>query len=389
MDNIDKSFVPTREWMAEKYDEMNKQLFGGRLMECGFEVFTKGAGMEGGTLGWFCITGRNIRIKRGNRRIFQQNGWSETYVDRDNFVSICRPVIKLNGNYHGTEHGFLATLVHEMCHYYTYMDGYAPVQGHGREFREIGAIVSARSNGMFSIQRLATAEEMQEMSLNADMKAKRQKRLANKKASVSALLAITSGGDVKLTISSNDNLLNMIKNSEEERGSDVFVSNDTEVIEYLFNKGFKKNMRSWRYWNLKDKPWLDELKKLFGIQTLGVNTHQEIRPAASRVAEPKAKRPKRIFTIRTNSGVFEVDVSGEDTPQTALVMALKERFPKMSIESIRKIINNPANYRMEENRITFSSIVEGVINELMDDNDSVEITPDMNLGLKSPIEGEI
>ena len=384
MDNIDKSFVPTREWMAEKYDEMNNQLFGGRLMECGFEVFTKGAGMEGSVLGWFCITGRNIRIKRSNRRIFQQNGWSETYVDRDNFVSICRPVIKLNGNYHGTEHGFLATLVHEMCHYYTYMDGYAPVQGHGREFKKIGAIVSSRSKGMFSIQRLATAEEMNEMSLNADMKAKRQKRLANKKSSVSALLAITSGGDVKLTISSNDNLLNMIKNSEEERGSDVFVSNDTEVIEYLFNKGFKKNMRSWRYWNLKDKPWLDELKKLFGIQTLGVNTHQEIRPA-----EPKAKRPKRIFTIRTNSGVFEVDVSGEDTPQTALVMALKERFPKMSIESIRKIINNPANYRMEENRVSFSSIVEGVINELMDDNDSVEITPDMNLGLKSPIENEM
>ena len=128
---------------------------------------------------------------------------------------------------------------------------------------------------------------------------------------------------------------------------------------------------------------------MFGIQTLGVNTHQEIRPAVSRVAEPKTKRPKRIFTIRTNSGVFEVDVSGEDTPQTALVMALKERFPKMSIESIRKIINNPANYRMEENRVSFSSIVEGVINELMDDNDSVEITPDMNLGLKSPIENEM
>jgi hypothetical protein len=326
MDNIDKSFVPTREWMAEKYDEMNNQLFGGRLMECGFEVFTKGAGMEGGVLGWFCITGRNIRIKRSNRRIFQQNGWSETYVHRDNFVSICRPVIKLNGNYHGTEHGFLATLVHEMCHYYTYMDGYAPVQGHGREFKEIGAIVSSRSKGMFSIQRLATAEEMNEMSLNADMKAKKQKRLANKKASVSAILVFAKNGEVKLTISSNTGLIQTIEETEKKRGENVFVSNNAEVIDFLFNKGYKKNMRSWRYWNLKDKPWLDELKKLFGIQTLGVNTHQEIRPAVSRVAEPKTKRPKRIFTIRTNSGVFEVDVSGEDTPQTALVMALKERF---------------------------------------------------------------
>lgn len=390
MDNIDKSFVPTREWMAEKYDEMNKQLFGGRLMECGFEVFTRGAGMEGGTLGWFCITGRNIRIKRGNRRIFQQNGWSETYIDRDNFVSICRPVIKLNGNYHGTEHGFLATLVHEMCHYYTYMDGYAPVQGHGREFREIGAVVSARSNGMFSIQRLATAEEMQEMSLNADMKAKRQKRLANKKASVSALLAITSGGDVKLTISSNDNLLNMIKNSEEERGSDVFVSNDTEVIEYLFNKGFKKNMRSWRYWNLKDKPWLDELKKLFGIQTLGVNTHQEIRPAAQQVPPQQPKQPRKLmFSIRTSTGVFETECSS----YMELRNKLQQRFPNMSYETISKLMNNNANFKkIEENKMNTKSIIKEVIEEFMNNDmgdDSVAITPDMNLGLHSPIEDEV
>ena len=41
---------------------------------------------------------------------------------------------------------------------------------------------------------------------------------------------------------------------------------------------------------------------------------------------------------------------------------------------------------MKKNKLSFSKIVEGVINELMDKNDSVEITPDMNLGIQSPIE---
>ena len=43
---------------------------------------------------------------------------------------------------------------------------------------------------------------------------------------------------------------------------------------------------------------------------------------------------------------------------------------------------------MKRNKLSFSKIVEGVINELMDKNDSVEITPDMNLGLMSPFESK-
>ena len=377
MDNIDKSFVPTKKWMAEKYDEMNNQLFGGRLMECGFEVFTKGAGMEGGVLGWFCITGRDIRVKRSNRRIFLQTGWSEINIDRDNFVKLCKPVIKLNGNYHGTEHGFLATLVHEMCHYYTYMNGYAPVQSHGREFKEIGAIVSSRSNGMFSIQRIASAEQMNEMSLNADMKAKRAKRLANKKASVSAILVFAKNGEVKLTISSNTGLIQTIEETEKKRGENVLVSNNAEVIDFLFNKGYKKNMRSWRYWSLEGKPWLDELKQLFGTS----NNDEEEKP------EPKPKVTKKIFSIRTTNGVFEIDCTS--LTREELANKLQERFPNMKYAAINKIIGNSSNFReIKENKLSFRSIVEGVINELMDNNDTVDITPDMNLGIKSPIEGE-
>lgn len=33
--NIDKTFIPNTQWMAEKYDEMNSQLFNGALGEIG------------------------------------------------------------------------------------------------------------------------------------------------------------------------------------------------------------------------------------------------------------------------------------------------------------------------------------------------------------------
>ena len=105
------------------------------------------------------------------------NGWERIYIDRNNFAELCHPTIELNGNYSGTEHGFLETLVHEMCHYYTEMDGYCPRQGHGFEFRNIGSIVTSRSNGMFTIQRLASAEQMTELELSDEMKAKRERRL--------------------------------------------------------------------------------------------------------------------------------------------------------------------------------------------------------------------
>lgn len=383
-DKMDKTFKPNTQWMAEKYTEMNAQLFNGELGDCNFNIFTTGRGSQGGTLGWFKIMGRNIRVDRYSRRMFV-NGWDRTYINRENFVQLCRPTIELNGNYSGTEHGFLATLVHEMCHYYTYMNGYAPKQGHGAEFKRIGYEVSQRSKGMFTIQRLATAEEMRELELSDEMKAKRANRLANKKASVSAIVVFTPEGKVKLTITSNQNLMNMISTSEKERGNDVKISNDSEVIEFLFSKGYKKNMRSWRYWSLEDKPWVGELKAMLpetSGETLGV-----ARPAAQQVPN---QQPKKMFSIKTSNGRFEFDA----TSYTALLNALKERFPFTSEESIIKLINNPANYRMEENKMNIKTIVESVIEEFMQNefrgannmDDSVEITPEMNLGEFSPLE---
>lgn len=389
---LDKTFKPTVGWMASKYDEMNDQLFGGKLGECKFAVFTSGRGAEGGVLGWFKITGRNIRIRRYNRRMFKTNGWDEINIDRNNFVQLCQPQIELNGNYSGTEHAFLATLAHEMCHYYTYMNGYAPKQGHGREFKEIGYIVSSRSNGLFTIQRLASAEQMSEMELNDEMKAKRERRLANRKASVTALIVFTQDGKVKLTITSSQDLINTISNEEERRGENVVTSNDADVIEFLFSKGYRKNMRTWRYWNLEDKPWLGELKEMLpemSGETLGVKRPIEQQPQP----QVQNNNPKMIFSIKTSNGVFETECSSF----AELRAILQQRFPKMSYETISKLMCNKANFKqMAENRRNVKTIISEVIDEFMQNEfrgannmgDTVEINPDMNLGLQSPLEDE-
>jgi hypothetical protein len=387
---LDKTFKPTREWMAEKYEEMNQQLFGGSLGGCLFDIFTTGRGAEGGTLGWFKITAKNIRVDRYSRRMYKTYyGWDNVYVNKENFYDICVPLIELNGNYSGTEHGFLATLVHEMCHYYTYMNGYCPRQGHGREFKEIGMIVSSRSNGMFTIQRLATAEEMNELELNDEMKAKRAKRLANKKASVTAVIAFTQERKVKLTITSNPRLIDMITTSEKERGSNVVTTNDADVIEFLFSKNYKKNMRTWRYWSLEDKPWLGELKNMLpetSGEMLGVK-----RPQPQVPQQPQ--QPKMIFSIKTSNGVFEVGCSSF----IELRNKLQQRFPNMSYETINQLMGNRANFKkLEENKMDAKSIIKEVINEFMQNEfrgannieDSVEINPNMNLGLQSPLEDE-
>lgn len=46
----DVKFKPTIEWMTQKYDELNQELFEGELGHCDFELFTSGKGSGGRTL---------------------------------------------------------------------------------------------------------------------------------------------------------------------------------------------------------------------------------------------------------------------------------------------------------------------------------------------------
>ena len=388
---MNKSFKPTVNWMAEKYDEMNAKLFGGQLDQCDFNIFTSGRGSQGRTLGFFRMNGRGLKIEIATRKMFRHDDWfpnDKEYVNKSNFYSVCRPSIELNGNYSGTEHAFLGTLVHEMCHYYTYMNGYAPKQGHGTEFRNIAYRVSYKSNGEFSIQRLASAEEMQNFELSDEMKAKREKRLSNKKASLMAIFVYNIDGTVKLSTTSSQALATRIIDSYKKLDvPKVVVSNDLRLIELLYSHGYRRNFRTWRYWNVENTDWIKTIDN-YDIKVYNnpnMNSIKNIYGDKSNIGvEAPQRLSKRIFSIKTNNGTFKTEVASESD----LFNKLRERFPKMSDETIKKIMSNQANYQMTENkRKSLSDIIREAIEEAIGNDGTVDIDSNMNLGLRSPLEG--
>lgn len=253
------------EWMEENYHRLNQELFGGELGDCDFAIFTTGRGSQGGVLGWFKITNKNVKVDRYTRRLFAKNGFERRYIDKSNFVDVCTPRIELNGNYSGTENSFLDTLVHEMCHYYDYMFGICPKQAHGPSFRNIASMISSRSNGRFSVQRLASAETMSGYKLDQEMQDKRNRRIENKKSRAIAVFVYKEDGQIELTLTSNMDVIKRIcqyygRGNGKVKANEIITSRDPELIEMLYNCGYRKLMRTWRFWYVGDKPWVNTIK---------------------------------------------------------------------------------------------------------------------------------
>ena len=319
-------FKPTIAWLEEHYDILNEELFSGMLGPCKLDIFTTGRGSMGRYLGYFTMEQKGLRVNRRNRRL--QFGSTEIY--QVNFCEICKPKIAINGNYSWTEDALTNTLVHEMCHYYTYMFGICPKQAHGPEFRQIAYEVSKQSGGRITIQRLASAEKMSQLELDADIQAKNQKREDNKKSKMTALLVYMTNGDVQLTLTTSHTLIDKIV--KYFRYSDMYynraidkicISNNAELINFLFDKGYKRAFRTHRYWNIGDKPWIGQMAKWdYDMQVILPNRN-------SSLAEAQQKSVKQI---------------------------------------IKEVIDQ---YFQDE------------------DEDCIPLTPGMNLGLKSPLEDAI
>ena len=256
--NSDEKFTPTVDWIAEKYFELNEWLFNGKLGNCLFEVYTSGKGMER-SLGHFRFTGTGVKYDKRTRQMYYTSYGYKENIDADNFAYYTKPMIGLNGNYKRTEHMWLNTLVHEMCHYYTYMNGRVPVQAHGTEFRQIGQIVGARSNGVFDIKRLCDAENIGE--LDGEIAAKRQARDDKKKNNMTALLVFRTNGDIQLITTTSQGVIQQVVDDNNKLICKRVVStNDIGYIEYLWSLGYKHNMRTYRYWPVQGKDLVDEIK---------------------------------------------------------------------------------------------------------------------------------
>lgn len=381
-------FVPTEDWMEEKYQEMNGLLFNGELGDCQFSTFTTGKGSQGGVLGWFKITGSNIKGRRSTRRMFYRSWQGEVDITRDNFVYYCQPKIELNANYHGKEESFLETLVHEMCHYYTYMNGFMPRQSHGREFKQACAMVQVRSNGRFTIQRVATSEQMAGLELSDEIKEKKKKRVENRKAKTTILIYWDKDGKTKLVTTTEGGLATVIKAGNYRK---LLISNDGNLFDFLYSKGYRSNIkfrkRGWAYWDITGKDWLNSLDE-YNVEIYDGEVNGKEETPAEPQKQDTPQTPKKIFSVKTNKGVIEIPFDGV---YYAMFKKLKERLPNLSDDALRKLITNPKNYRVvSESRFRTKDVIREVIEEFIsNDDDSISIDPNENLGLRSPMENDV
>lgn len=244
---------PDEQWLRKWFHILNKDYFNEYLDEgVKLSSFIDGRGSNGRRLGSFRITASNIRIMLTTNRMFAMTYSGTEFINRDNFVKLCKPLIEINGNYSATEEAWLGVLIHEMCHYYTYINGYAPKQSHGDSFKSIAKFVSDKSNGRFHIQRLASEEDMKNFEIDSAINAKNIAREQNKISKIFAVIIVENNGTIRLVTTSSLELLNSILSIHEKRKDAKFVGycDNKELISYLFNLGYKKNFRTYRYWTI-------------------------------------------------------------------------------------------------------------------------------------------
>ncbi len=186
----DKELITlTPEWMERRFNEMNRLLFNNMLGYCKFSIFTTGKGSSGSVLGWFKtrVTSNNIiwRYQRNGKQAYIRNyNDDEVSIDEEDFSYYFNPEIQLNGNYRWTEKAALSTLVHEMCHFRQHMFGFWEGRGtrgsftvihHGPTFMRVAEAVSAKSNEFFTVDKIASAEQIKEMDFTDEIKEKNAK----------------------------------------------------------------------------------------------------------------------------------------------------------------------------------------------------------------------
>lgn len=243
---------PTVEWMRKMYDKFNDELFGGELGPCYFVTKTRGKM----NLGRFRSLGDHLFIDRYSRRMYvcynsyYGFGGDKTYINKDNFYSLFVPEISLNDAYSAPEEDWCNTLIHEMCHYYTYMYGYAPKQSHGSEFRSISQTVCSRSNGRFVITRLASAEDMARHKLDDRVQKQYDQRKANKLARTMFVLIQMRDGKLRIVRTDNSKLLAEIKEIHDERqdASRIIAWKGPEATDYFDTLQYRSNSRTYRFW---------------------------------------------------------------------------------------------------------------------------------------------
>lgn len=293
--------TPTVEWMSKNYDKYNKELFYGELGQCDFAVRQMGTSI----LGNFKFQNR-IKYNNGDYLIYKEDFYGRrVYANHDNFYSLCKPVITMNSGYSATEEALLSTLIHEMCHYYNYCYGEAPKQGHGKEFRRIADIVSARSNGRFDVERFI---KISNFTPDDDLKEKirqkkekRERRENNQLTRLKAYIWIKNGETRLTTASPNspmiDEWFDSIKKRVFNKIDEIYIVDDINFNIILKQNGMFSSLRTLKYWNITDEPWAKNIKDEYNTREIYNKEDGFVNEGRNRLIRIIEKEVRRKLTL--------------------------------------------------------------------------------------------
>jgi predicted SprT family Zn-dependent metalloprotease len=239
-------FKPSIEFLSKKYDELNEWLFEGKLKDCAFELFSN----KTNTLGQFSMR-KGVKFSKATREMFYQNNYGTRIpISYDNF-ELTMPKIGLNMDFERTELAWITTIAHEMCHYYTYMYGRAPKQAHGTEFKSIASKIKILTNNLINISTYSDLS-MDGSKYTDEVQDKINRTTARKKNNMTALILYKDDGKIWLITSTLPEVIKRAKTVCYGKCNTIISVKDPDFIEYLWNNGYKNNMRSLRFWDIKN-----------------------------------------------------------------------------------------------------------------------------------------
>ena len=248
-----KKFIPTVEWLSEKYKHLNNWLFLNELGDCGFEVSSRGFQY----FAHFRLKNRLLKVDKNNRKIlFPQD--ESLLITREN-IDLCCPTICFNSNFLCTERFLLDTLVHEMCHYYTYMGGYIPKRAHGKEFKRIAEIIYNRSNGCFKIQHYSSLELNDDYLLSPDSAIFKN---------MVAFCGFMPNGTIRLSTTTHPYIMDRVESYFLEKADKLIASNDIKLLQKLHSKGCLSDFRTMTAFYIKDTDFANSIEKNYKCKIL-------------------------------------------------------------------------------------------------------------------------
>ena len=111
---------------------------------------------------------------------------------------------------------------------------------------------------------------MSKFDLDDELKEKRERREQNKINRLQCIIIETNSNEHELTLSSNDDVIKRVIDYNTNKCKRILWSADSNLIKTLYDFGYKKNFRTYRFWTMSQDKW-DKIKD-FNFVTINEKT---------------------------------------------------------------------------------------------------------------------